>query len=87
VLTVSTLTDKLNAQLRGLGCGYLPQSLAKPFIDTGRLVQKKTERTARAPKLVYAWRKPARGPVGNALAWWLEVLGRQKTRGALLEAR
>jgi DNA-binding transcriptional LysR family regulator len=84
VLTVSTLADKLHAQMRGLGCGYLPAPMVAPHASVGRLVIKKTERSARTPKLVYAWRKPARGQVGNALAWWLDALGKEKTRAALL---
>jgi DNA-binding transcriptional LysR family regulator len=84
VLTVSTMPDKLEAQLRGLGCGFVPHCIAAPYIETGRLVLKTTERMPRTPKVNYAWRKPERGELGNALSWWLTQLGSASTREALL---
>ena len=84
VLTVSTMPEKLDAQLRGLGCGFVPHCLAAPYIDAGRLVVKTTERVPRAPKVNYAWRKPERGELGKALSWWLAQLGSAPTREALL---
>jgi DNA-binding transcriptional LysR family regulator len=84
VLTVSTMPDKLEAQLRGLGCGFVPHCIAAPYIETGRLVPKTTERMPRTPKVNYAWRKPERGELGNALSWWLTQLGSASTREALL---
>jgi DNA-binding transcriptional LysR family regulator len=84
VLTVSTMPDKLDAQLRGLGCGFVPHCIAAPYIETGRLVPKTTERMPRTPKVNYAWRKPERGELGKALSWWLTQLGSASTREALL---
>lgn len=84
VLTVSTMPDKLDAQLRGLGCGFVPHCIARPYIETGRLVVLATERMPRAPKVNYAWQTPERGSVGKALAWWLAQLALPKTRESLL---
>jgi DNA-binding transcriptional LysR family regulator len=84
VLTVSTMPDKLDAQLRGLGCGFVPHCIAAPYIETGRLVVKTTERLPRAPKVNYAWRTPERGPLGKALSWWIAQLASTATREALL---
>ncbi len=84
ILTVSTMPDKLDAQIRGLGCGFVPECIAQPYISTGRLVVKTTERLLRTPKVNYAWHTPARGPLGQALAWWLKQLGSSATRDALL---
>lgn len=84
VLTVSTMPDKLEAQLRGLGCGFVPHCLAQPYLATGRLVSLTTERMPRAPKVNYAWHTPVRGNLGKALSWWLEQLGNTQTREALL---
>ena len=83
VLTVPSLAAKLEAQLRGLGCGHLPEPLARRHVEAGRLVAKQTE-SARPPvELQYAWRA---GPqLGHALSWWLEQLRRPTTRRALLE--
>jgi DNA-binding transcriptional LysR family regulator len=84
VLTVSTMPDKLDAQLRGLGCGFVPHYIARPYVETGRLVILATERIPRAPKVNYAWHTPARGTLGKALSWWLAQLAQPKTREALL---
>jgi DNA-binding transcriptional LysR family regulator len=84
VLTVSTMPDKLDAQLRGLGCGFVPHCIAQPYIDTGRLVVKTTERIPRTPKVNYAWHTPERGTLGKALSWWLAQLAHATTREALI---
>ncbi|WP_296494226.1 LysR family transcriptional regulator [Rhodoferax sp.] len=84
VLTVATMQDKLDAQLRGQGCGSLPVCMAGPFIDTGRLVVKKTERPPRVVRVNYAWRATGSAP-GRALQWWLAQLESPTTRTALLE--
>jgi DNA-binding transcriptional LysR family regulator len=85
VLTVDDMQSKLDAQLRGLGCGFLPQCMARPFIETGRLVVKRTSRTGRVAKLGYGWRAPSRqAPLGKALAWWIGQLQSTTTRSALL---
>lgn len=42
VLTVSSMADKLEAQVRGLGCGSLPLPLVQAFLDRGVLVRKAT---------------------------------------------
>ena len=85
VLTVPTMQHKLEAQLRGLGVGFLPQPLAQPYIDAGRLVVKPLQRTSRTQRAAYAWRQDT-GPkgAGRALQWWLERLQHPKTRHALL---
>jgi molybdate transport repressor ModE-like protein len=77
VLTVSDMQAKLHAQLRGLGCGYLPECLAAQYIKAGHLVVKRTERIARTARVSYAWRRSERGAQGKALAWWLKQLERQ----------
>ena len=84
VFTVATMQDKLDAQLRGLGCGSLPECMAGPFIDTGRLVVKQTERAPRVVGVNYAWRAASNAP-GRALQWWLTQLESPTTRTALLE--
>ena len=85
VLTVNDMPTKLQAQLRGLGCGNVPQCLAQAYLDTGRLVAKRTEIGQRVSKVSYAWRTgtPARAP-GRALQWWLDKLESPATRLALL---
>lgn len=80
---VGSIAAKLDAQLRGLGAGFLSEPMARPYLETGRLVARQVERSTREVSLSYAWR--ASGPPGKALAWWLEQLERPITRHALLE--
>ena len=86
VLTVSSMRAKLEALLRGLGCGYLPEALARSQVEAGRLVQKETARQPPLARLHYAWRaeRSALG-LGRALQWWLRQLESPTTRRALLE--
>lgn len=86
VLTVPTMQHKLEAQLRGLGCGFLPLPLAQPYIQAGRLVVKAVERPNNLIRVAYAWRRPRSvGDTARALRWWLEQLQHANTRNALLE--
>lgn len=86
VLTVASLAVKLDAQLRGLGCGFLPEPIVRPYLETGRLVQCRLQRPAQSAKFAYAWRATSRrAPSGLALRWWLEQLREPRTRRALLE--
>lgn len=85
VLTVPTMQHKLEAQLRGLGAGFLPLPLAQPYITAGRLVVKDVERPDRNIRLHYAWRQPRSSrDTGRALRWWLDRLQHPGTRDALL---
>ena len=85
VFTVATMKDKLDAQLRGLGAGYVPQRMAHAFIEAGQLVVKQMDRPQRIVRVNYAWRSAARASPGRALAWWLNQLESPATRSALLE--
>ena len=93
VLTVSDMHAKIDALLRSLGCGFVPEPMARDHIAAGRLVVKDVQRNRFAGRLGYAWRTPVasrRGtarkpPLGLALRWWLEQLDSETTRKALLE--
>jgi len=87
VFTVTGMPAKLDAQLRGLGAGFLPTCLAQPYIDAGRLVAKRVERAERNIHLGYAWLRSGRSSQGRALAWWLAQLQGPVTRAALLGER
>lgn len=84
VFTVTTMLEKLEAQLRGLGCGFLPEGLALPYIATGRLVAKRVERPEFQAHVSYAWRKTPQSSRGRALQWWLDQLEHANTRNALM---
>jgi molybdate transport repressor ModE-like protein len=83
VFTVPTMRAKLDAQLRGLGAGFVPEPMARPYIESGRLVIKDVQRSDRMVRLSYAWRSSS--SPGRALQWWLGQLESAKTRRALLE--
>ena len=83
VLTVPTMHAKLEAQLRGLGGGFVPEPMARPHVKAGLLVLKQVERSSRTARMHYAWRSPKLGP-GRALQWWLGQLESRTTRDALL---
>ena len=90
VLTVATSQDKIEALLRGMGCAFVPEPMARHHIAAGRLVVRKVQRMRQAVRMGYAWRcdagpKGRRAPVGLALGWWLEQLKRPATRAALIE--
>ena len=85
VFTVATMQDKLDAHLRGLGCGSVPECMARGFIETGRLVVKKICQPARVVRVHYAWRPTPATQQGRALQWWLSALESPATRSALLE--
>ena len=85
IFTVPGMPEKLDAQLRGLGGGFLPEYLARPHIDAGRLVEKQMQRATRLIPMRYAWRCATPSAEGRALQWWLQQLGKPATRTALLE--
>ena len=85
IFTVPGMQEKLAAQLRGLGGGFLPEYLARPYIANGRLVEKRVQRAERLIPVSYAWRRTESRQEGRALQWWLQQLARPATRRALLE--
>jgi len=85
VLTVPTMRAKLDAQLRGLGAGFLPEPMARPYLESGRLVARQVERASRLTRMSYAWRSVGNAGPGRALQWWLQQLESPATRTALLE--
>jgi DNA-binding transcriptional LysR family regulator len=85
VFTVATMQAKLDAQLRGMGCGFLPECMARAYIETGRLVVRRMERAQRIVRVSYAWRSVSKSGHGRALKWWLAQLESPATRAALLE--
>ncbi len=85
VFTLPSMGAKLEAPLRALGAGFLPEPLAQPYLASGRLVRCEVQRPRRISTIGYAWRRDnaqARGT--RALKWWLQQLKSPATRAALL---
>ena len=92
VLTVSDMQAKIDALLRGIGCGFVPEPMVREHIAAGRLRTKTVQRRRFGGRIGYAWRTAPSGsagtrksPLGLALRWWLERLEGPETRRALLE--
>jgi DNA-binding transcriptional LysR family regulator len=85
VFTVATMQAKLDAQVRGLGSGFVPEAMARSAIAAGQLVVKQMARPQRVVSVHYAWRRTPQEGQGRALQWWLAQLAQPATRAALLE--
>jgi DNA-binding transcriptional LysR family regulator len=70
-LIVPTLAAKLQAQIAGLGVGYLPDYLAAPAIASGQLVVKQPELQRESAPCSIGWREAEEGRAG---AWFRERL-------------
>jgi DNA-binding transcriptional LysR family regulator len=79
-LTVSTLRAKLEAQIAGLGVGFLPVRLARPALAEGRLVALEVEEPKPRTRVHIAWRPR---DAGRALKWWVAKLEEEKVRERL----
>jgi len=87
VFTVPDMGRKIQAQVRGLGVGFVPEAMAQPWVEQGLLKICEVDRPQRVTQLSYAWRiahgsGDERG--GRALQWWLKQLKSPATRAALL---
>jgi DNA-binding transcriptional LysR family regulator len=67
-LTVSTMQDKLAAQVAGLGVGFLPQFLAEPAFQAGSLVRLRVAQPRPAASFCLAHRTDGLGGAGRWLA-------------------
>lgn len=82
ILTVPTMSTKLQAQLNGLGCGHLPRHLAAPHFLSGALIEKETLEAKPGVKLQIAWRRPV---LGKSLKWFINQLSHPGTAQHFIE--
>lgn len=87
VLTVTEMTTKIEAHARGMGVGFLPDCLARPYIEAGKLVAKRVDQVPPPVQVSYAWRDTGKESRGRALQWWLDRLEAPVTRSSLLGGR
>jgi len=90
VFTVPTMAAKIEALIRCLGVGFVPEPQVREQLRLGRLVARPVQRARLPAQLGYAWRsgattQPRKAPQGLALQWWLAQLDSPATRRALLE--
>lgn len=72
VLTVSDMQDKLEAQILGLGVGYLPKKLAQRYAEQGKLVIKQVAEPKTLTPTFLAWRNYRKNNMGKAQQWLLK---------------
>lgn len=69
MITVPTMSDKIAAQIAGLGVGYLPNHRIRKELEAGSLVPIKVDEPENRDEAVMAWRK---GVTGEGLKWFRE---------------
>lgn len=70
-ITVFDFKTKLELQISGLGCGYLPRYLAQRFIESGALVEKQVIAQNSNESVWVGWNEQT---AGLASAWWRDEI-------------
>lgn len=68
-ILVNSMEDKIQAQLQGLGVGYLPKHRITEYLNSGELIELKMPHFEEV--IVSAWRKGTPGP---ALDWFVDAI-------------
>ena len=69
---VPTFKDKIQAQIRNIGVGFIPSFMAQPHINRGELVSLEVKDKKHATTLSIAWNiSENHGPCAN---FWIENL-------------
>lgn len=74
-LTVTNFNNKVEALLNGLGIGTLPEPVARPLIEQGKLLQI-ADTDATPIEILLAWR---RNNIGEAKSWCIQYLKKHWT--------
>jgi DNA-binding transcriptional LysR family regulator len=69
--TVASMDAKLRFLLAGLGTGYLPVCVARPYVEKGLLVAKQLDAMPCPQTFYLAWHTEA---LGQAISWWIHQL-------------
>lgn len=70
-ITVFDFKTKLELQISGLGCGYLPRYLAQRFLDSGALIEKKVVAQTLFEPVWIGWNEQT---AGLASGWWRDEI-------------
>ncbi|MDT8384439.1 MAG: LysR family transcriptional regulator [Gammaproteobacteria bacterium] len=84
VLTVPNMQCKLEAQIQGLGVGYLPQHWLREAIARQQLVVKSVQGVTNTPRVYAVWRSDNHG---KALQWFIEQLSTPGIQARLFQSR
>lgn len=74
VIKVDNMQAKITAQVQGIGIGFVPYHLAKPYLDSGELVEKHCVVPRPSQDMFIAWLKHNDG---QALQWFTKQLCKQ----------
>jgi DNA-binding transcriptional LysR family regulator len=90
VLTVPTSAMKIQAQVMGLGCGFISQAMVEENLKLGTLIEKNVAGMERSIPIGFAWRsarieKTSTGHGGLAMQWWLKALAQNETCQAMIQ--
>lgn len=70
-ITVFDFKTKLELQISGLGCGYLPRYLAQRFLENGALIEKQVAAHVPFDAVWMGWNEQT---AGLASAWWRDAV-------------
>lgn len=70
-ITVFDFKTKLELQIGGVGCGYLPRYLAQRFLDSGALIEKRVVAEISSEPVWVGWNEQT---AGLASAWWCNAI-------------
>lgn len=70
-ITVFDFKTKLELQISGLGCGYLPRYLAQRFLESGALIEKKVAAQILFEPVWMGWNEQT---AGLASVWWRDAI-------------
>ena len=62
-IIVPDISTKLECHLKGLGVGFLPETLAKPYLKSGRLLTCQVDHPRKPSPMAVAWRQDSDGAV------------------------
>ncbi|MEZ9629204.1 LysR substrate-binding domain-containing protein [Vibrio breoganii] len=71
LIRVNSMESKIASQIEGLGVGFIPTHLAKPFLESGQLVEKECAIPRPSHEIYLAWHKDQ---TGKAFEWFIEHL-------------
>ena len=71
MLRVANMEQKIQAQLQGLGVGFLPRHKIQPLLDSGELIELEIEKDAPVTQQYCAWRSTN---TGRAAQWFVDKI-------------
>ena len=74
MLRVANMDQKIQAQLQGIGVGFLPEHKIEAYLNSGELVALNIEKEAQETNQYCAWRSTN---AGRATKWFVDKITKQ----------